>query len=115
MNCPKCNDTGVCKIAYPHPPGWAKFNCDCDAVAKPRALFGGQVMTQQEYEARSKVVIANTEFMVEQEMARKAKQSESDSMFTPMGYDDYHEHGRIVQHRESWEEQVQRVNSMRSY
>jgi hypothetical protein len=33
-------------------------------------------------------------------------------MFTPMGYDDYHKDGRLVQERESFEEQKQRVEKM---
>lgn len=112
MNCTKCNDTGVCKIAYPYPPGWAKFNCDCDAVAKPRALFNGELMTQAQYEERSKAAVLAIEFMVEQEIALKVKHVSEMNMFTPMCYDDYHEHGRIVQHRESWEEQVERVGKI---
>lgn len=42
----------------------------------------------------------------------KRKPAKQDSMFTPMGYDDYHHNGRLVQERESFEEQKERVEMM---
>jgi hypothetical protein len=44
--------------------------------------------------------------------APKRKPASNQSMFTPMGPDDYHKDGRLVQERESFEEQKQRVERM---
>jgi len=42
----------------------------------------------------------------------KRKPAKDQSMFTPMSYDDYHHNGRLVQERESFEEQRERVAEM---
>ena len=52
------------------------------------------------------------DLLVEDEMKRKSCKPQALSgmaLFTPMGHDDYHQNGRLVQSGEDWLEHSQRV------